>query len=244
MAEGVDYSTSRPRPWVLAQAGKTFAVRYVGPGSSAKHLTRAEATALRSAGLAIATVAEGYARDALTGRATGVRHANAADDGIAAAGGPGQAPVFFTIDWDASATELEATRAYFDGAADTIGLGRVGLYGGYRSIDWAVRNKIATRFWQTYAWSAGKVHPGADLLQYRNRVYIDGGQVDLCRSLSVDFGQWNPPTQTVGSAPPSVPAPDEAQAWDYAPVIDATGREFDWAAALLEGSAASIEHGW
>lgn len=242
--EGVDYSDARPRPWVLAQAGKRFAIRYVGPGRTSKLLTRAEANLLKGAGLAIACVAEGAARDALTGRATGSRHAGQAHQNVVAAGGPSGAVIFFALDWDASPAELERTVPYFDGAAAAIGFSRVGVYGGYRTIDWAIRRRVAVKFWQTYAWSGGRVHGGANLLQYHNGVSIDGGQVDLCRSISADFGQWHPPTETVGSAPASVPAPDEAQSWDYAPTIDATSRYFDYAAAMLEGSAHAIEAGY
>lgn len=244
MAEGVDYSWSRPRPWVLAAQGKTFAIRYAGPGSSGKHMTKSEVTALAAAGLRIATICEGAVKDPLLGRQKGIDHARSARDMAMKAGMPADGVVFFAIDWDASKAELARCVPYFDGAASVLGFSRVGCYGGIRTVDWAANDGHAAKYWQTYAWSGGKVHPRADLIQYKNGVTIDGAVVDLCRSITDKWGWWRPGVQTVGEAPPPAAPAGEDFGWDYSRTIDATADGFDGLAATLEGSAREIEIGW
>jgi len=244
MAEGVDYSWSRPRPWVLASEGKRFAVRYAGPGSSGKHMSRSEVDALAAAGLYIGTVAEGEVKDPLLGRSKGMDHARRAHDMAVRAGMPSTRPIFFAIDWDASMAELERCVPYLDGCAAVLGFYRVGIYGGWRTVDWASRNGHAAKYWQTYAWSGGRVHSRTDLYQYKNGVRMDGGTVDLCRSITADWGQWRPGVETIGQAPTNLPAPDEAHLWDYAPTVDGTGALMEDLASTLEGSARAIEIGW
>ena len=52
----------------------------------------------------------------------------------------------------------------------------------------------------------GIVYSGAHLLQYLNGQTINGGTVDLCRSIKADYGQWAPPAS---SKPPAKPQPPE-----------------------------------
>jgi hypothetical protein len=244
MSEGVDYSSARPRAWVLASEGKRFAARYAGPGSTGKHMSRAEVQALVAAGLSVVTLCEGAARDALGGHARGVDHARRARDMAKDAGMPPGRPIYFAIDFDASAGELEKTVPYLDGATSVIGLSSVGIYGGWRTVDWAARNGRAAWYFQTYAWSAGKVHTRAHMLQYHNGASIDGGSVDLCRSIAADFGQWRPGVETVGEAPPSTPPPEQSEWWDYVPTIDGLRGQIDDLASALDGSARAIEASW
>lgn len=244
MSEGVDYAWSRPRPWILAASGKTFALRYAGPGSSGKHMSRPEVDALAAAGLWLGTLAEGSERDALLGRQKGMDHARSAKDMAMRAGMPEDGVIFFAVDFDATAAELARCTPYFDGCANAIGFSRVGIYGGWRTIEWATKGGHAAKCFQTYAWSGGRVHPRADVLQYHNRATIDGGQVDLCRSITARWGQWRPGVETVGSAPDAIPPASTTEPWDYAPTVDAAGRTFDTLAEQLEGSSRAIEAGF
>lgn len=217
--EGVDYSGARPNPTCLYGKGKRFAGRYYGPGGSWKHATRAETQALLHAGLAVFALAEGDERDPLKGRPAGRAHAISADAAARQAGMPADRPIYFAVDFDMTTAQSHAVGDYLAGCADEIGLDRVGVYGGIRTIDWAATVRAARWFFQTYAWSGGAVSRAAHVLQYRNRQTVCGGDVDLCRSLKVDFGQWPHPTQGIGSAPPTVDPSVSVGAWDYTDIM-------------------------
>lgn len=189
MLEGVDYSWSRPDLEQLYQLGKQFIIRYVSYSDTGKNLTRAEAEQARRVGLAIVTNWEWDARDQLGGYARGQAHAREADRQHRACGGPKDRPIYFSTDFDASTGELETCYDYLRGAASIIGWDRVGVYGGYRTIAY-MASKGVRWLWQTYAWSGGRWHKAAQLRQYRNGVHLAGGEVDLNRAMTDDYGQW------------------------------------------------------
>lgn len=190
MAEGVDYSWARPGGAALKAAGKTFVVRYLyGDGQGGKGLDAVEVTDLRAHGLAIAVVYESSANRALSGRAAGQADARAAQAQLAPVGLPTDLPIYFGVDFDASASQQAAIDNYLRGVADVIGAARVGVYAGIGPIQRAQANQTATWFWQTYAWSGGRIASGIHLYQYRNGQKINGGAVDFCRSLQTNFGQ-------------------------------------------------------
>jgi hypothetical protein len=57
-------------------------------------------------------------------------------------------------------------------------------------MQWAARDGVAAWFFQTYAWSGGLWYGGNHVEQYKNGVIVAGGEVDLCRSVKAEFGQW------------------------------------------------------
>lgn len=193
--EGVDYSTARPSPSGLYTAGKRFAVRYGGAGSTDKQLQPVEALALTRAGLAIVANVEGTKGGMLGGRTVGETWARNADVHFRRCGMPAGRPIYLSCDIDVTAVQWPAVAEALRGAASVIGAGRVGLYGGRRAIEWAIRDRVAAWFWQTYAWSGGVWVPGIHVRQYRNGVPVAGGDCDLNLAMTVDYGQW-----TVGSA--------------------------------------------
>jgi hypothetical protein len=188
--EGVDYAWSRPNIAQLAAAGKVFACRYGGPGSSGKQLDPAEARALSAAGVAIVANAEGAADGLLGGWNAGVSWARDAEQHFAACGMPAGRPIYLSVDFDVASGQWSAVREALRGAASVIGASRVGVYGGRRAIEWARRDHVAAWFWQTYAWSSGVWVPGNHIEQYRNGVALAGATLDLDRALAADFGQW------------------------------------------------------
>lgn len=242
--EGVDYSTSRPRPWVLWQDGKRFAGRYIGPGSSGKHLTYSEAKTLAGAGLSIVSIAEGYGDDALKGRTKGREHAALAVDAAQDVNMPEGRPIYFAVDFDATASQLSTVAAYLEGCADRIGPFQVGVYGGIRTVDYAATHGVADWFWQTYAWSYGKVSARAHGLQYRNHQVADGALVDLDRALKGDYGGWVPYTGSFGSAPPPPPPGTVETPFDWSSTVDITSPYFDAAAAAVEGATSALQKGF
>ena len=193
MIEGVDYSTSRPDPVALYEAGKRFVVRYGGPGTSDKHLTPDEAVQLSRAGLSIVANAEGTARGFMGGRATGVAWAARAFTHFQACGMPADRPIYFSVDWDVQASEWPTVLKALQGAESILGAGRVGVYGGRNAVTWAMRDIPRVWTWQTYAWSGTPTVwvPGCEIQQYHNGFNFNGHDVDLDVATSVDYGQWS-----------------------------------------------------
>jgi len=192
--EGVDYAWARPTVAGLVTAGKKFTCRYGGPGSAGKQLDKAEARALIAAGIAICANAEGAADGMLGGFTTGASWARSADTHFRACGMPATRPIYLSADVDVTATQWPKVADALRGAASVLGgVGRVGVYGSYDVMLWARRDGVAAWFWQTYAWSEGRWAPGNHIEQYRNGVALAGGNVDLDRALTADYGQWGPP---------------------------------------------------
>lgn len=190
MIEGVDYSDARPSPAGLVAVGKQFVGRYVGAGFGPKLLQADEAHSLLSAGLKIVSLVEGAADGALGGRSMGVQHAEQARQWHIDRGFPWPVPCYFAVDFDVQAAQWQTVRDYFQGVASTIGLPYTGIYGGLNAILWAQTDGIARWFMQTYAWSGGVWAGGVQIEQYHNDVGIVGGQVDLCRAPTSEYGGW------------------------------------------------------
>lgn len=213
--EGVDYAFTSVNPGALAEAGKTFACRYGGPGTADKHLTEPEALALNEAGLSLVALAEGLAHPASLTKDLGAAHAWSAATMFANLGMPADRPIYFAMDWDVQGQDWPGVVEYFRGVARVIAKTRIGIYGGYNAVHWANRDEIASWFFQTFAWSHGQWRGLRGMEQYRNNVPIGGGVVDLCRAVTADFGQW----MVGGAIPPNNGGsgmPDSAQeVWDH-----------------------------
>jgi hypothetical protein len=192
MAEGVDYSWSRPNLTDLTASGKVFVVRYGGPGSPGKLLSLDEARALGDAGLSIVANAEDQRVSSTLagGLVIGMAWAASADLHFRKCGMPADRPIYLSVDFDVTAAQWPAVADALRGAASVIGAERVGVYGSYQAVTWARRDRVAAWFWQTYAWSGGQWARGNHIEQYRNGVPLGGGDVDLNRALTVDYGQW------------------------------------------------------
>lgn len=195
--EGVDFSYGRPGAEALVAAGKRFVVRYVS-GANGKALTKAEVKEYRAHGLAIALVFESTAKRALEGKTAGATDATTSAYAIDLFGFPKDLPVYFAVDFDASAGQQRQIDAYLTGAAQILGPHRVGVYAGIGPIRRCKRNGSAHWFWQTLAWSGGEVAKFIHLYQYQTgstgAKRINGAAVDNNRAMQAAFGQWDPPT--------------------------------------------------
>lgn len=192
MVEGCDYSFGRPDPPCLHASGIRFAVRYTSTGGSAKNMSPNEVDGLVAAGIALVTVFEESAGHMLAGRTAGIAAAEASVALAAACGMPPDRPHYYALDIDPNAlsgSQWNAIKAYLDGAASVHGKAATGVYAGFRGIEELVPT-WAPWGWQTYAWSGGRWSAKAVLQQYRNGVTRCGAQVDLCRALAADYGQW------------------------------------------------------
>ncbi|MER7894557.1 DUF1906 domain-containing protein, partial [Micromonospora sp. NPDC094482] len=190
VATGLDYSWGRPRPSVVANAGYSFVCRYLSYDTTGKNLTRSEADALRAAGLDIVSNWENTAGDALGGYSKGVQHANAAHSQAVECGMPASRPIYFSVDFDATAAQQTTINAYFDGVASVLGRSRTGAYGGYDVIKRLFDAGKVTWGWQTYAWSEGRWDARAQLRQVQNGITFDGAACDRDEAHATDYGGW------------------------------------------------------
>lgn len=199
LARGLDYSHARPDPACIKRNGYDFVMRYVwtsyspgAPGYPGKMLTRAEADRLKAAGLRIVSNFESWVGRPLDGFNAGVSDARVAVQNTINAGGPANAVIYFSVDFDATSTQLKGPVAdYFLGAASAIGVSRVGAYGGYRTIGTLANSNLATWLWQTYAWSGGNWDPRSNIRQVRNGVLVCGGDTDINEQHTQLIGAWS-----------------------------------------------------
>lgn len=202
--EGIDYSWARPGGAAIAAAGKKFAVRYLYPdGQGGKGLDASELQDLQAHGIEVPVVFESYAQRPLEGRAAGQEDARTSQAALEQVGLPTGMPVYFAVDWDANPSQQGAIDEYLRGCADILGADRVGVYGGYNVIDRCMANGTAKWFWQTYAWSGGRVREGIHIYQYQNGQNLNGA-VDFNRTSLDNYGQ---PSKFGGATPVNPPAP-------------------------------------
>ncbi len=212
----IDFAERRISPGEIKSAGYDGVVNYVSesrPGADfeAKPLTRAYADALRAAGLHIVSNFQ-YGKpgwpdpsDYTRGFDGGVADAQTAQRLHGAAGGPGSAPIFFSVDDDIDEnTWNSAAVQWFRGINSTLGVARTGIYGHANACGWAIRDGVIGNSttaghrwaWQTKSWSHGAREPAAVLYQAvvnspSNPSPLLGGiNVDIDDVLASDFGQW------------------------------------------------------
>lgn len=203
MVFGVDYAWGRPGVGALKTAGVVFACRYLSHDTTGKNLDLAEAQRLSGAGIWLVVVWESTASRALDGHAAGAQDARDAEAQAKACGMPGDRPIYFAVDFDASG-QTGATNTYLDGAASVLGPGRVGVYGGYAAVHAALSGGHCKWGWQTYAWSGGQWDPRAQLHQYSNDHVIGGVGLDFDTGMTGDYGQWR-----IGVTPGPTPQEDD-----------------------------------
>lgn len=171
MTQLIDYSYARPSPASIKGAGYAGVVRYLSP-TSGKNLGAAERDGLLAAGLSIALVWES---DGVTtgGPGVGASHARTANAQANALGYPAGCPIFYATDHDYTAA---AVAGYYQGVASAGGR-PWGIYGGIKVID----GINAPYYWQTGAWSSGRVSARAHLYQRIGGATISGTDVNDVR---------------------------------------------------------------
>jgi hypothetical protein len=158
MIKGVDYST-RPADWAkffatLKGKGYSFLFRYLYDHPDAKRLERPEVDAAFAAGLKLGFYFETSEGACLDGYGRGADHARRALNELVLLGLPEDGPVCFCIDIDASNSQLAGScRRYFEGVRSILPLAQVGVYGGYRSVEYICGAGLASFAVQTEAWS-------------------------------------------------------------------------------------------
>lgn len=154
MTRLLDYSAGKISGAAIKNAGFGGAIRYITDRTNlaTKHTNPAEYADHVANGLDIWLVYEVGTNDPLGGYAGGVTAAQRALDGASFIGYPSDRHIFVAFDRHAQASELPAWKAYLDGAASVLGIGRTGAYGFSEAVDAAQGH--ATAFWQCGSASA------------------------------------------------------------------------------------------
>jgi len=181
----------------MAAAGMRFTCRYlVPPSMSWKRLTRTEAELITAAGMKVVSVFQRGTSDVKGGATNGTRDGKAAYQEAALVGQPPGTAVYFAVDYDAQPVDYNAIEAYLLAAAKELPGYLVGVYGSYAVIEEMAKRSACQRFWQTYAWSKGKLSKAANLYQYQNGQTLVGHTVDFNDGLGCE-GWWDTNPQTV-----------------------------------------------
>ena len=188
--QGVDYAWGTPPFDEFVKQGFSFAMRYISLDPK-KDLTSEELTELWRRGIGVGLVFETTANRALNGYNAGVQDGELSLKRCNDLGLP-TSPVYFAVDFDATDAQKPTIVSYLAGAASVLGKARVGVYGDYYVVDYVYKNKGASWFWQTYAWSGGLEHPQAHILQWKNGETVGGLSCDLDKSLKDPFGVTYP----------------------------------------------------
>lgn len=164
----VDFSTSRPAPAAIKAAGYRGVIRYASRGGNAKNLTLPEYEDYQAEDLDVLIVWETTGTDALQGAPAGTADAEGAETLTDALGYPTdpQHPILYAIDFGATAQQVVPVEAYFTAIRAYARNHGWGPYGSL-SVCAAVAAVVpgAAGYWQTVAWSGGKVWALANLYQ-------------------------------------------------------------------------------
>lgn len=200
MAQTITSSAAR----AFAEQGVKFVGRYV-KANSWKTIEPAEAQRIQAAGMQILSVFERTADRTKQGASAGTVDGIEAFKQAKKIGQPTGTAIYFAVDYDAPASQLDNIAAYLRAAQREITGYRLGVYGSYSVI-----NAMAAKFpgiylWQTRAWSKGKVSELAHVYQREIDVQANGHQIDWNDLLTLDAGLW-PVRQQVSAPKPPEPS--------------------------------------
>jgi LysM repeat protein len=172
----------------LKAAGVTHVGRYLGPESSWKALLKNEVDAIKKAGLQVVSIFEtNPTRASYFSKAKGTSDAQDASNYAKVIGQPKGTAIYFAVDYDAQPGDMATIKAYFDGVKSAMKDYKVGVYGSYDVVT-ALKGKVGF-YWQTYAWSEGKVADHIHIHQYKNGQRLAGIEVDFDEVLK-EPGAW------------------------------------------------------
>jgi hypothetical protein len=202
---------------VLKANGVDAVCRYLyGLGTSLqyKQLTKPEAKDLQANGIGIVSNFEQGTQNCLGGFSQGVIDAKAGDSVHKSCGGPDNAVIYFSVDYDAPESDQPVINEYFKGIASVIDLQRTAAYGGYWIIKRLFDAGLIVKGWQTEAWSGNNIDSRISLLQRNGLGYksVDRVQTDINEAHTDDYGAWGQGTQ-VQAPPVEFPPSDPFIAW-------------------------------
>ncbi|MFG0217228.1 glycoside hydrolase domain-containing protein [Brevibacillus porteri] len=147
-------------PIVYGAAGASVAYKIAVAGAT---LTRAEVEAITAAGMQVVSVFQRGTNDAAGGAVNGTRDGKAALQEAKLIGQPVGTAIYFAVDFDAQPKDYVAIEAYLRAAAKEMPGYTVGVYGSHAVLKEMAKRGACKHFWQTYAWSKGKLSKAANL---------------------------------------------------------------------------------
>lgn len=174
----------------LAKNGVKYVGRYLAH-SSWKALNVGEVANIKAAGLQIFSIYESNStQESYFSSAKGKSDALDAINLAKAIGQPTNTAIYFTVDYDAQASDLPAILAYFKAVkANLVGY-KVGAYGSFTVLNYLHENKVADYWFQTMAWSNGQRNKFLHIYQYQCDKQFAGVNVDLDNLEQTDVGAW------------------------------------------------------
>lgn len=178
---GIDCA-SRPYGPAVKSSPYSLVCRYLSDGGSGlpgKLLLPDEAKSYLDNDVAVVSNWETTANMMLGGYNAGAADARSAWAQHKRCGGPDNAVVYFSCDFDVAESQQATINAYLQGCIDYLGVQSVGIYGGYWVCKRAKEYNAGVHLWQTLAWSGGNIHPDVNLLQRIGTVVVNGCQCDV-----------------------------------------------------------------
>lgn len=167
-----DFSWYKPNPASVPHAG---IVGYLTRDTTGKRLMPAQCRSYLAGGKTVSLVGQDGKQQALRGAAGGREDARFYNAQADEDGAPLWLPLIYAVaDFDASPSELRGPiREYVAAVLETLSTAAapvwrpVGIYGGIRTIDYLHDQfgDLIALYWQTVAWSGGRVSPHAHLHQ-------------------------------------------------------------------------------
>jgi LysM repeat protein len=168
-------------------------VDYVGRylGNSWKSLSQGEVDALLIAGLKIISIWETNPTfAAYFTKDQGRADANIASAFARSTGQIEGSAIYFAVDFDAQAGDMKGILNYFWGIREELNQSyKTGVYGSYDVLKMLHNNSAADYYWQTIAWSRGRIANFIDILQYDFNQQLQGIQVDYNQFFN-SAGSW------------------------------------------------------
>lgn len=106
-------------------------------------------------------------------------------------GGPDNAVIYYSADFDATPDDQTQINAYLEACIEYTGVQCVGVYGSYYVVQRVHEWNPHVYLWQTLAWSGGQIYTDAHLYQTGGQDNIAGNEVDIDTVMRDDYGQWN-----------------------------------------------------
>jgi hypothetical protein len=206
---GLDYAGGIIPGAVLNGAGFSFVCRYLtdgGPNLPGKQLQQGEFQDLQANGIGVVFNYETSANFMLTDQ--GSADAAQAVSYIESVGGPSNPFVYFSADWDAAEGDQNAINNFLTSAGSVLGgPSGVGIYGDYYVCKRALDAGVASRAWQTEAWSGSQdgvhIDSRVSIVQRNALGYttLGGVECDLNEAHTPDIGAY------LAAAIPGTPVP-------------------------------------
>lgn len=189
MANGFDCATKLTSATAksLKDACFEYAARYLG--NSWKSFDAKEAAIIKAAGLKLVSVFQKSANHSgYHTKTQGISDAKEAYQYAKNVGQPVGSAIYFAVDFDAQSKDMPCIIDYFTAVKENLKEYKVGVYGSYAVVN-ALKGKV-DYYWQTYAWSKGKIADFIHMHQFQNDIKVAGICLDK-DDIKKNPGSWD-----------------------------------------------------